>query len=321
MEVARTVKKRVLGKPSSFEQRVACVGTQGSGKTTVLGFIHVTCQILTNELDQNFYFRVDEKTSGIRQAPSDLRNGMFPVATPIRPGHIFEADFIMRKHVPFGTQSIRIPFAETAGEEISRLIDKFSHGQYELDTRDFTQARQIYEQILQSNGFIVIAPVTRARFYDGKGMEEEPTLIKDPDVNISRLLECIYNYKESTQAPPIKGIAVLLTKADAMITELRASGMDLDTEEGMRLFMSRYFPETMSVLRFYGLDKVRFWPSGVELDVKPNPQNNNQLEPYLHPDDPKRGYKIKVDKKQHRPVYSMPTYMQLIEWIFQTFTR
>jgi len=262
---------------------------------------------------------VDEKTSGIRQAPSDLRNGMFPKQTPLSQGAIFEADFIMRWHTNFGTQRIRMPFCETAGEEISRLISRFSKGMYELDTRDFAHAKLLYEQILQSNGFIVIAPVTRAQFFDGHGMEEEPTDIKDPDVNISRLLECIYNYKEETGSQPIKGIAVLLTKADAMITMLRSKGMDLDTAHGRNLFMSRYFPETNAVLRFYGMDKVRLWPSGVELDVKQN-NETKELEPFMHPDNPKRGYKIKVVKDKRLPVYSMPTYIELVDWVKQTFT-
>jgi len=321
MERLKPLAKKVLGEGKvEGEQRVAVVGTQGSGKTTVLGFIHVTCQILTNQYDQNFYYRVVEKTSGIREAPSDLRNGMFPIQTPADQGHIFEADFLMRWLQAFGRQQVRLPFCETAGEEIQRLISRFSKGMYTLDTRDFQHAQLLYDKILASNGFIVIAPVTRAQFFEGKGMEDEPTDIKDPDVNISRLLECIYEYKEQNLAtvPPIKGIAVLLTKADAMITMLKAKGMDLDTETGMRTFMSRYFPETNSILRWYGLNKVRFWPSGVELDVRRN--EKGEMEPYLHPDDQKRGYKIKVDKNEHLPVYSKKTYFELIDWIKATFT-
>lgn len=317
MESLKTVLKPFS--KSIEERRVAVVGTMGSGKTTVLGLLHLTCSDRSNR-EKNFYFRVNEKTTGIRQVPSDLRNGLFPPPTP--EGVVFEADLMMRWETPFGRQQIRLPFCETAGEEVQRLIMKFSAGMYEINPTDFTNASMLYEYILRSNGFIVIAPSTRVpMFKDAQGLrvglEKEPTKIQDPDVNISRLLEQIYNYKERTGAPPIKGIAVLVTKCDAMFSLLAEKGMNLKTEDGMHKFMITDFPETMNILKFYGMDKVRFWPVWVELDYKQEMRDGKNVKvPIPHP---VRGYRIRVHDELRIPYYSREEYLSLIDWIKETF--
>lgn len=307
--------KRVIdsAKPKGMqpaERRIALMGLSGSGKTTALGLLEVTCIDLTqpgNPKGKDFYYLVEERTSGIRNAASDLRNGYFPIQTPM--GEIFEADFLMRWETSFNKLFARVPFCETAGEEINKLIQRFQEGQYDLTPKDFAHATMIYEYILRANGFIVVAPTTRVQLRDGKGLEPETAITQDPDVNISRLLDCIYKYKRETQAPPIKGIGVLLTKYDAMASFLSEQGMSLTDPVGVQNFMSTYFKETYAVLKWYGLDKVRFFPSWVELerDKEGNVCQND------------RGYKIACHANRRVPKYSVQSYLDLINWVKTTF--
>ena len=302
----------VIGTRSAIDRKVSVFGMVESGKTTVLGFLELTCIDLTqpgNPKGKGFYFIPKERTSGIRATASDLRNGMFPKPTPM--GNIFEADFLMRWETTFNRQFVRLPFAETAGEEIQKLITRFQEGQYDLSTRDFTQAGLIYENILRANGFIIIAPCTRIQGRDGTAVEEETAVVKDPDVNIARLLECIYNYKQDTQsgAPGITGIAVLLTKYDAMAPILTEQGMDLTSPIGVQNFMSTHFKETYAILKWYGLNKVRFWPTWVELE---RDREGNLLQN-------ERGYQIARHGGRRVPKYSCPSYLELIDWVRTTF--
>jgi len=290
------------------EQRVTVVGTMGSGKTTVLGCLYLTAVDKANR-EKNFRCRINEKTSGIRQVPSDLRDGLFPEPTPQEA--TFEADLLMRWEQLTNTQTIRLPFCETAGEEIQKLIGKFQEGVYVLNPEDYTQPGLLYEYVLRSNGFIVVAPVTRAQLIGGS-TEASPTKIQDPDVNISRLLDCIFTYKERTAAPQIKGIAVLLTKYDAETARLADQGMDLTNPVGVEKFMRTYFPDTYATLQFYGLHNVKFWPTWVELAQDPKTR-----EAIKHPI---RGYRIKVNYQRRVPYYSEKSYLELIDWIKGTFT-
>ena len=301
-----------LGIKTSNERRVSIFGMVESGKTTVLCALETTCIDLTNrkdDLGKNFYYFVEERTSGIRQASSEFRKGMFPERTP--EGHTFEADFLMRWEDRFNKIFLRLPFCETAGEEIAKLISRFQSGQYDLTPDTFANAGQIYDYILNCSGAIIIAPVTRAL-----GVEEERGgRIKDPDVNIARLLECIYKYRETNGLPPLKGLGVLLTKYDALSKYLCEQGMNLDTPEGTHKFMATHFKETYAVLKWYGLEKVRFWPTWVELETEKDLVTGN-LVAIRHP---VRGYKIRTDMNTRMPKFSVSVYRDVIGWLKETF--
>lgn len=296
-------------------KRASVFGMVESGKTTILGLLELTCINFANMSNQkdsktNFHFLVQERTSGIRQASSDLRKGMFPEKTPI--DNVFEADFYMRFGSMFSKQQICLGFCETAGEEITKLLDQFQHGQYDINPGMFQHAGLIHEYILDSDGIIIIAPVTRAA-----GIEEEKgSLVKDPDVNLSRLLAGIYQYKQSTQSRSIRGIGVFLTKYDALREYLESKNMNLKTPEGVHSFMSKYFPETYAVLGWYGLENVKFWPTGVEIETEKN--ELGQIVAKRHPLNPIRGYKIKVDHNRNVPIYTEQPFHEFIEWLRKT---
>jgi len=308
------------------ERRASVFGMVESGKTTTLLELLAVCTNYANQSNrpgskENFYFLVEERTSGIRQALGEFYQGMFPEKTPAGE-RIFEADFLMRFHKTFGKWEIRLPFCETSGEAMSHILDRFRNGQYEI-TPDMKDAGLIHDYILDTDAIALIAPVTR-----GLGMEaEKGATVQLPDVNLSRLLSAIYQYKKENPSRPIKGIAVFLTKYDALRTYLETSKMDLQTPDGVHNFMSKYFPQTYDVIGWYGLDNVRFWPTGVQIETERvidelntlDPQNPAyKVMPRLHPKNPARGWQIKVDSKRNMPVFTEQPFYEFIEWLKDT---
>ncbi len=324
MSVLQTAKNvfSIPGLKSKVEQerRASVFGMVESGKTTILGLLEIVCVNYANKANQmgsksKFHFYVRERTSGIRQAASELRQGMFPEKTP--PDHVFEADFMMRFDKAFNKQHLCLPFCETAGETFTKLLDRFQKGQYEI-TPAMQDADLIHDYILDTDAVVLIAPVTRP-------LGEEPEMgasLQQPDVNLARLLSGIYGFKteDAKTNPnyrPIRGISVFLTKYDRVQTFLETSSMNLNTQEGVHAFMSKYFPETYAVLGWYGLENVKFWPTGLEIETEKNEMGQTIAK--LHPRNPKRGYKIKVDYHRNVPVGKYEAEMhEFIEWLKDT---
>ncbi len=115
---------------------------------------------------------------------------------------------------------------------------------------------------------------------------------------------------------PIRGIAVFLTKYDAAQSFLETKHMDLKTQEGVHAFMSKYFPDTYSVLGWYGLENVKFWPTGVEIETEKNQMGETVAK--LHPLNPNRGYKIKVDHNRNVPKFTENPFYEFIDWLKTT---
>lgn len=294
------------------ERRCSVFGMVESGKTTTLVELQCVGTDYANRSNkpgsrENFHFLVEERTSGISQALGEFYQGMFPEKTP--PDHVFEADFLMRFGKLFGKQQLRLPFCETAGETMQLLLDRFQKGQYEV-TPDMKDASLIHDYILDTDAIALIAPVTR-----GVGSEKDiGAQLMLPDVNLKRLLATIYEYKQDDTSRPIRGIAVFLTKYDVLRDFLESAkpSMDLNTREGVHTFMSKYFPQTYSVLGWYGLENVKFWATGVEIEKEQN--ELGQIVGKLHPANPSRGYKIAVDKKRGMPIFTEQPFYEFIEW-------
>lgn len=300
------------------ECRASVFGMVESGKTTFLGLLEIVCVDYANKTNKRgsknkFHFLVQERTSGIRQTSSELRQGMFPPKTT---GGIFEADFMMRFGKTFSEKQCRLPFCETAGETFNVMLERFGDGQYDINP-SMKDAQLVHDYILNTDAPILIAPITRPL-----GLEKElGAQLNLPDVNLSRLLAAIYGYKLEEQRlnpmyKPIKGIAVFLTKIDGAKTHLATRHINMDTEEGIHLFMSKYFPETYAVLGWYGLENVKFWPIGVELETDEDSLGNTVGK--IHPLKPERGYKIKVDHGRNVPVFTEQPFYEFIEWLKNT---
>lgn len=305
------------------ERRASMFGMVESGKTTILGLLHIICAMYANRENEpgkkpRFHSMVEERSSNIRVIAGELRKGMFPEKTP--GDHVFEADFLMRFNRPFGEEYIRLPCCETAGETFTKMLEKFGEGQYDIDP-NMRDAHLIVDYILHTDAIILIAPVTR-----GVGTEAEiGAAVQLPDVNLSRLLEGIYKYKMKDKVVnpathrPIRGIAVFLTKYDVLRDHLEAKHMNLHTDMGVHAFMSKHFPDTYQVLGWYGLENVKFWPTGLEIVSKVN-EVTGEREGVLHPLNPKRGYQIVVDRARNMPKgdFYEEQMFEFIEWLRTT---
>lgn len=294
-----------------IEKRVVILGTQGSSKTTSLGCIALTCDIISGQ-DPTFKHMIEEKSSGIRNVPSLLCQGRFPEQTTA--GMIYEADVIMQRETNFGKKTVVLPFCETAGEDIEKLMGPFQESQYrQEDTWESAEALAKY--VCNSNGYVLMCPVSHAKIPGVPQMAEERIAQKDPDVNIARILQAIYKYKRKTKSPPIEGIAVLLSKYDMISDYCKARGMDLYNPEGAKNFLNTYFRQTSGVLKFYGLEKVRFFPVHVQVEKRKLPGGG--WEYVKRPDG--NGYKIAVDYDRNLPVFSEWSYKLFINWVMATF--
>lgn len=301
-----------IGGKQKLQKRVTFVGTRGSSKTTALGCLALTADILSTQ-DKNFTHFIDERTSGIRQVPSDLCAGYFPEATP--PGLIYEADLYLSWKSTLGERTICLPFCETAGEDIQNLMGPYQTSVYK-QALEWDQAENLNKYICESQGYVLVVPVSRARMPGVPKMDEEPdNLLQDPDVNIARILSAVYRYKKKSRSPNIEGIAVLLTKYDLIDAYVKSRGMDLYQPEGARQFLQTYFRQTSGLLKYYGLEKVRFFPVHVQVERQKMPDGSTQLVKW----NDGHGYKIAVDHDRNLPVYSEQSFLNLIQWIKNTF--
>jgi len=312
-----------LGVKPEEERRASVFGMQQAGKTTVLGLLEIMCINYANETNRpgsksKFYSLIVERSSGIRQVAGELRQGMFPIRTPA--DRTFEADYLMRWGGKIGRKQIRLPFCETGGEAFTNMLGRWGKGQYAINP-DMEEADLIFDYILNTDAVILILAITRPL-----GLEKEiGAPLNLPDVNAARLLSGIFGYKMEDEKKnpmgyrPIRGVAVFLTKHDAAERILVTNEhINLDTKEGLYMFMSKYFPETYATLSWYGLENVRFWRTGLTIETEKDPITQKK-KGKLHPLNPSRGYKIKVDYNRNMPVGDYEHQMrEFIDWLKDT---
>lgn len=308
MSIIPQIIRDAFNESAKVHKRVVVVGTQGSSKTTSLGCLSLTCDIKTMN-DPKFSAYIEEKTSGILQVPSDLCQGKFPDATLA--GYFYEANMVMTWKTRFGKKTVVLPFCETAGEDMEKLIGPYSKSIYQRNPK-YKESQILVNHICNSSGYIVTLPVSRARMFDGKAMEEESKdLLPDPDVNIRRILAAIIGYKRDMKSKPIEGIAVLLTKYDMIMLDAKARGMDLYDHDGAEKFLRTYFRQTCSLLKHYDLlPNVKFFP--VHVQAKTIEKSDHTLE-FTN--------EILVDPMRNLPEYSEQSFLDLIEWIRETFAK
>ena len=241
---------------------------------------------------------------------------MFPERTPAN--RTFEADYLMRWGGKIGQKQIRLPFCETGGEAFTKMLERWGKGQYAINP-DMEEADLIFDYILNTDAIILILPITRPL-----GLETEiGAPLNLPDVNAARLMSGIFGYKEEDEKTnamyrPIRGVAVFLTKYDAAKKVLLNSHINLETKEGLHVFMTRYFPETYATLSWYGLENVRFWCTGLTIESEKDPITQKK-KGKLHPLRPDRGFQIKVDYNRNMPVGDYETQMrEFIDWLKDT---
>jgi len=310
--IPQSIKDAVIGRVDPYQQyekNIAIVGTRGASKTTVLGCLGLTCEIESIN-NKNFTYDIQERTVGIRQIISDLCQGKFPPATP--PSCIYEADIeMMWQNAWTGNKGVLLPLVETAGEDMEHIMGPFRRDMYR-QFKNYQQAENLNKIIAKSNAFILVVPVSRVPAPFPQVVDQEPkSLLRNPDVNIVRILDGIYNYRERTRSKPIEGIAVLLTKYDMVSEWLKAEGMDLFTQEGQYQFLNTYLRQTMGKLKKYGYEKVKFFP--VYVKVAKEQQPDGKLRFIKRADDD--GFLIETDSRYNLPLYTKESYHEVIKWV------
>lgn len=285
------------------------LGTVGSGKTTVTGLITLTAITMSAYLQDEFKCDVIESASGILQAQSELRRGRFPPKTDPNSPVLYESGLLMQWPRRLRTREMHLPICDVAGEIVADLAAKYRDGMYDLEDKTLRETAFLVDQIKDRDGYILTVPAPRAPlFADGKVLEEETALRKDPDTNLSSILEAVIDYKRRFKIHPIQGLAVVVTKYDMVKTICENEGMDLYDESGVgfRNFMNTCFPATANKLRFFGLENVAFFPSEVG----------------LHPDRwPDGSPRIKVKARRpdgtpcRVPEYPEQQYVRLINYL------
>lgn len=295
---------------SSDTKNVITIGIRGSGKTSTLGCIELACD-LKSQRQPNFSHFMRERTSGIRQVPCDLAIGKFPAPTP--PGIIYEADEIMRWKYPFGERKVIMSFCETAGEDIQNVAGKFTDSVYEQNA-NWQDVDTLNKYICNANGYLMMLPVSLTPIPGMPKIDTPPEgLHANPDLACARILSAIYAFKQDSGAPPIEGIGIIWTKYDLVKEYCVANGMNLYTPEGSKKFMETYFRQSLAVLKYYGLDKVKFFPFHIQVKRKKNADGSSEV---LKGDNA-----IAVDMKRNLPLFAEDSCYNIIDWIGETFAR
>jgi len=305
------IKDAFLGTESDrkYEKNITIIGTRGASKTTMLGCIGLTCAI-KNEEDDNFTYDIIEHTVGMRQIISDLCEGKFPPATP--PGHIYEADIVLTwKGGWKGNKTVHLPLIETSGEDMETIIGPYRSHMYE-QVPNYQQAENLNRVIIQSNAFIVVVPVSRSTMPLPQVVDQEPeSLLRNPDVNVVRMLDSITNLREQARAKRPEALGICLTKYDMVNAWFEQLGMNLNDPEGQYRFLHTYFRQTMGKLKNYGLNKVRFFPMFVQVAKETTPEGKVKFVERADGD----GLQILTDQRHNIPVYSKESCHALINWV------
>jgi len=304
---------RLIKHYAHLKMRFAMVGTVGAGKTTECAKMLVTAHTRSED-DPNFFCRLVEHKSNLRVSASNLRKGVFPPKTLPMGKTTQEAGLQIIRKSMFGEKRLHIPVMDVAGEDIQYMLEDYDDNEPD-DTPNWHRIKELLEYLKNSQGFIFVLPAPRA-FIGREQLEQEPEdLAADPDVNVSRLLEQILNYKQLHHGNAIRAIAIIISKYDLCQDYCIKNEMDLYTESGMRQFMKVYFPDTNMQLKFLqqkGL--VRFFPSHVDLK---RDQNRTPLL-WNAPGQAHNGSPvIEVDPRTRRPKYSENASMALFDYLEQ----
>jgi len=293
-----------------YKTRFSMLGTVGSGKTTISALTVLTAQTLSANMPE-FKCRVLETTSGILEGTSNLRRGRFPPKTYANAPYAYESGLLIKWEGRWREKNIHIPICDLAGEDIQLMIQTYKKGMYDPNPSTYGAMSSIINYVKKSDGFILCVPASKALLFTGENesLEKEPgDLVGDPDVNLYRILSEVISHKEITRGKPIKGIAVVITKWDLLAPFAVNMGMDLydPTGQGLTRFMDVCFPSTSMLLKNYGLEKVEFFPSYVQVERN----DDGTIKTWNDKTD-----QIKIIREKRLPQYSESSYVKLIEWL------
>jgi len=294
--------------PFESKTRFTMIGPVGAGKTTIAALMLITAETRSQD-EPSFYCNVLEYGSQIREAAWSLRSGHFPPKTVPTGQYAYETGLEIVSKRFFGDKKVHIPLIDVAGEDQQIMLAKYVGPKASRNPVNYLNAKTLLTYMKSSKGFILTLCAPRVPI-PGLDLDREPEGISNfPDVNISRMLQEVRNYKKGKS---IEAIFVVITKWDILQPYLiEKQGIDLYAPNGIRQFMNVYFPgTTMQLKQLEEKGVVKYYPSHVKL-VK---DEKGEAE-YWGPGDPKVNVVTK-DAEENPcllPDYSQASYMALFD--------
>jgi hypothetical protein len=243
--------------------RWSLIGTVASGKSTIAALLVFAARTLSQQLPR-FFCDVDEASSNILIDVSNLQRGRFPPKTKAYSTYATEAGLLMWWDQMFSNRSMNIPLCDLAGEDLQAGM---KGSMTAPSSAAYSQATQLKEYVRDSDGFILVAPASKALLFknDAQVEKEQADIAFDPDVNLARIFGDIINYRRK-QNKPIKGCAICISKWDMIAPYAGEMGMDILTESGLTEFMNICFPSTSMKIKALQNPNVRFFPMFIETE-------------------------------------------------------
>jgi hypothetical protein len=178
--------------------------------------------------------------------------------------------------VKIGTKKLQTPITDIAGEDLQMLDMKYVKNVGPLGNAVFSQEQRTLDYIKDSDIFMIALAADRVRGLVRRGgqiaTESDGKLSRDPDVNLVRMLSQIIDYRDRKRKP-IKGIAVILHKLDAVRKNVEDLGLNIfneESQEDLNRFVDVFFPSVSQCIKSCRLASknliVKYFPSYVELD-------------------------------------------------------
>lgn len=272
------------------------IGIRGAGKSTCAGLMLLSALDMAEQPEKKLRVLVDERNLAIRTITDEMMEGFFP--EPSVEEENFEATITLRyqRKMPWSGTVVRIALNDVAGETLRELMETFQEGRFQIpDMRDL---RHINQYILNATVFIMLADM--AELVSPKDRETRVP----QDAQLSRFIDALVKYKNNQKgSPQLKGVALILTKYDAVEHLLSLHDqISLQDPEGRKAFLVKYMPQTWRNMRdAVGESRTDVFYSFVQ------PEERDE-------DDSFRS-RLLVDPVYRRPEYSAEQYNLLLEWV------
>lgn len=306
----------------TYKNRFALIGTVAAGKSTTCGGIVLTTQLL-RALREGFFCRPIEKNSNILGDASNLRDGYFPEKTLGHQQYATEAGLLLGQKKRFGGwKMIQLPICDIAGEDLQTNIKQFRQKEHMTRSAEYSASANLVRYVQQSEGFLITSDASRAII--GKrgfqlNTERSRSLHRDPDVNLVRILNEIFAYKDKTRQD-IKAIGIVITKWDEVGIRLEAKhALNIlePSKQDLIRFMNVAYPSVMQSVDAYQQThpktSIRFFPTYFEIE------RNSKGEPLYHNNDGVSRIVKQKDSDQwddfRTPAFSQGAFTELIDWV------
>jgi hypothetical protein len=298
--------------------KFSLIGTVGAGKSTTAALIALTTQTLSSSRT-DFFCRIIERNSNIYGDVANLRMGKFPEKTVAYNQFATESGLLLARKSTFGMKQLQMPICDVAGEDLQLTIKQYANALGPIGNAAYSAAFNTTRYVKECDGMILITDASRV-ILDSEGSqiksEDDSHLHKDPDVNLVRMLNDVFDYREQMRKP-LKGIAVVITKWDVLKPHVERLGLDLfnPSQQDMATFMDTFYPSVAQAVKSYLLTNktvsIQYFPTYVEID-----RNEDGSEKKWADGKPKVKPKASTQiSDMRKPSYSEQSYANLIEWL------